>query len=42
MTAFMPLAMENDLRWDFMATGRGSLSIRCTGVQETIERQQRS
>lgn len=25
-----------------MATGRGSLSIRCTGVQETIERQHRS
>lgn len=25
-----------------MATGRGSLSMRCTGVQETIERQHRS
>lgn len=42
MTAFMPLAMEKDLRCDLMATGRGSLSIRCTGVQETIERQHRS
>lgn len=34
--------MEKDLRWDLMATGRGSLSIRCTGVQETMERQHRS
>lgn len=42
MTAFIPLAMEKDLRCDFIATGRGSLSIRCTGVQDTIERQQRS
>lgn len=42
MTAFMPLAIEKDLRWDFMATGRGSLSIRCTGVQETMDRQHRS
>ncbi|TNN71195.1 hypothetical protein EYF80_018543 [Liparis tanakae] len=31
MTAFMPLAMEKDLRCDLMATGRGSLSMRCTG-----------
>lgn len=42
MTAFMPLAMEKDLRCDLMATGSGSLSIRCTGVQETMERQHRS
>lgn len=42
MTAFMPLAIEKDLRRDLMATGRGSLSMRCTGVQETIERQHRS
>lgn len=42
MTAFMPLAIEKDLRWDLMATGRGSLSMRCTGVQETMDRQHRS
>lgn len=42
MTAFMPLAMEKDLRWLLMVTGRGSLSMRCTGVQETMARQQRS
>lgn len=42
MTAFMPLAIEKDLRWDLMATGSGNLSMRCTGVHETIERQQRS
>lgn len=42
MTAFMPLAIEKDLRWLLMVTGRGSLSMRCTGVQETIARQQRS
>lgn len=42
MTAFMPLAMEKDLRWLLMVTGSGSLSMRCTGVQETMARQQRS
>ena len=42
MTAFMPLAIEKDLRWLLMVTGRGSLSMRCTGVQETMARQQRS
>lgn len=34
--------MEKDFRWLFKATGSGSLSTRCTGVQETIERQHRS
>lgn len=42
MTAFMPLAIEKDLRWLLMVTGSGSLSMRCTGVQETMARQQRS
>lgn len=42
MTAFMPLAMEKDLRWLLMVTGSGSLSMRCTGVQDTMARQQRS
>lgn len=42
MTAFMPLAMEKDLRWDLMATGSGSLSMRWTGVQDTMALQQRS
>ena len=42
MTAFMPLAIEKDLRWDLMATGSGSLSMRWTGVQDTIARQHRS
>lgn len=42
MVAFMPLAIENDLRWLLMVTGSGSLSMRCTGVQETMARQQRS
>lgn len=42
ITAFMPLAMEKDFKWLLMVTGRGSLSIRWTGVQETMARQQRS
>lgn len=42
MTAFIPLAIEKDFRWLLMATGSGSLSIRCTGVQETMARQHRS
>lgn len=42
MTAFMPLAMEKDLRWDLMATGSGSLSMRWTGVHDTMALQQRS
>lgn len=42
MTAFMPLAMEKDLRCDLMATGSGSLSMRCTGVHDTMARQHRS
>lgn len=42
MTAFMPLAIEKDLRWLLIVTGSGSLSMRCTGVQETMARQQRS
>ena len=42
MTAFIPLAMENDFRWDLIATGSGSLSMRWTGVQETMARQHRS
>lgn len=42
MTAFMPLAMEKDLRCDLMATGRGSLSMRWTGVHDTMALQQRS
>jgi len=42
MTAFMPLAMEKDFRWDLMATGSGSLSMRWTGVHDTIARQHRS
>lgn len=40
--ALRPFAMEKDLRWLLKATGRGSLSTRCTGVQETTARQQRS
>lgn len=42
MTAFMPLAMEKDLRCDLMATGSGSLSMRWTGVHETMALQHRS
>lgn len=42
MVAFMPLAIENDLRWLLMVTGSGSLSMRCTGVRETMAWQQRS
>lgn len=42
MTAFMPLAMEKDLRCDLMATGSGSLSMRWTGVHDTMARQHRS
>lgn len=42
MTAFMPLAMEKDLRCDLMATGSGSLSMRWTGVHDTMALQQRS
>lgn len=42
ITAFIPLAMEKDFRWLLMVTGSGSLSIRCTGVQETMARQHRS
>lgn len=42
MRALRPLAMEKDLRWDLRARGRGSLSTRWTGVQDTMERQHRS
>lgn len=42
ITAFIPLAMEKDFRWLLMVTGSGSLSMRCTGVQETMARQHRS
>lgn len=42
MTAFMPLAMEKDLRWDLMATGSGSLSMRWTGVHDTMALQHKS
>lgn len=34
--------MEKDLRWPLKAMGSGSLSTRCTGVQDTTARQHRS
>lgn len=40
--AFRPLAIEKDLRWLLRAVGSGSLSTRCTGVQDTTARQHRS
>ena len=40
--AFRPVAIEKDLRWLLRAVGSGSLSTKCTGVQDTTARQHRS